>query len=126
MGLITKEVEVELSGTNIKRLEDLGYEIPRYEDSKGRINVKKGTKIMVKVEDLPNTSDVMVSVKCDECGKILENIEWRSYIKYIKKDGNYYCKYSKPPKNKRKIRKNYIRGLSFYDWCYANLPKEMA
>ena len=30
MGLLSTEVEVRLTGSNIKYYEDLGYEIPRY------------------------------------------------------------------------------------------------
>jgi len=125
--LITKEVEVELSGTNIEYFENKGYEIPRRVDKQGRENVKRGTKIKVKVEDLKDNSDALVSVQCDDSGEILENVEWKVYKYHVKENGEYY--YNKPHNNLfRKIRKKkYLgRGLSFYDWCYENLPKEMA
>ena len=51
MGLISKEIEISLSNNNIKHYEDLGYKIPRYKDRWGNLRVKRGTKIIVKVED---------------------------------------------------------------------------
>ena len=123
--LISKEVEVELSGTNIEYFENKGYFIPRRVDKQGRTNVKRGTKIIVKVEDLKDNSDVLVSVQCDDNGEILENVEWKVYKYHVKEDGKYYYK---PHNNSsRKISKKYLgRGLSFYDWCYKYLPKYMA
>jgi len=93
MGLITKEVEVKLSNKIIKHYEDLGYEIPRYfNKNNNKYMVKRGTKILVKTEHLTDGSDIKVDVKCDHCGKTLENILWTNYKNYIKDDGKYYCK----------------------------------
>ena len=73
--LETKEIEVILSGSNIRHYEDLNYEIPRIKDDHYRLIVPKGTKIIVKVKDLPKGSNIMVDVKCDYCGKqFLRNI----------------------------------------------------
>ena len=68
MGLITKEVEVRVDGSNIKYYEDLGYKIPRYYNkSAGRYLIKKGTTITVKIEDLHRGSCIKVDVECDRC-----------------------------------------------------------
>jgi hypothetical protein len=67
--LLTKEVEVNLSSKVITHYENKGYFIPKYKDESGAIRVKTGTKIIVKVDDLPRTSLVEVEVKCDYCGK---------------------------------------------------------
>ena len=76
MGLISTEVLVGLGGPNAKRFEDLGYKIPRYyNENSYRMMVKKGTKILVNVGDLPNCSNAFVAVKCDCCKTIYENIE---------------------------------------------------
>ena len=91
MGLITKEVKVELNNRNIKYYESLGYEIPRYKDASRRISVKRGTKIVVKTKDLPNGSNAYVDVKCDNCDEILKNIRWNDYTKQVKPDNKYYC-----------------------------------
>ena len=72
MSLISKEVEITLSGNNIEHYRNLGYEIPTYKNKWGRIVVHRDTKIKVKVEDLTEGSNVKVKLKCDntECEKI--------------------------------------------------------
>ena len=53
MGLLSTEVEVRLTGSNIKYYEDLGYEIPRYfNKNNNKYMVKRGTTILVKIKDL--------------------------------------------------------------------------
>ena len=124
--LITKEVLVTLSGENIKWFENKGYEIPRRVDKQGRINVKKGTKLLVKVEDLSDNSDELVNVQCDISGEIFENIKWKSYLSNIKSNqGKYIYKDTSYNSRSGKIRSP-IKCLSFYDWCYENLSKEDA
>lgn len=89
MGLITKEVEVKLNGSNIKHFENLGYAIPRRNDGNGRISVRKGTTIIVKTSDLKPNSHCSVEVECDCCGKTF-NVRYVDYTTYNHK-GNYYC-----------------------------------
>lgn len=68
--LISKEVEVVLNSTAIKYYENLGYEIPRYYNKDNRkMMVKKDTRIKVKIKDLPLQSNLLVTLKCDYCGK---------------------------------------------------------
>ncbi|WP_455793600.1 HNH endonuclease [Clostridium butyricum] len=88
MGLISKEVEVTLNSMNIKYYEDLGYEIPRRRNN-GRLSTPRGTKILVKVEDLPKCSNIRVKVKCDCCNKEYDII----YQEYSKQNHNkkIYC-----------------------------------
>ena len=91
MGLLSTEVEVRLNPQNIEYYENLGYIIPRYYNEKNRkYMVKKGTTIVVKIEDLPKCSNVMVDLTCDYCGKELT----RSYQDYNKRkhNGKCYCK----------------------------------
>ena len=56
--ILDEYVKVILNSSNIKHFENLGYEIPRYKDKKGRMRVKLGTEIIVKVSDL--TSGLIV------------------------------------------------------------------
>ena len=116
--LITKEVEIELNPSNIKYFEDLGIKIPRMIDSKGRYKVKKGTKIIVNVENLSDGSNALVDIECDGCGENLKNIKWVNYKKYAQNDGKYYCN--------KCATNGYKKWVSFYDWCYENLSKEEA
>lgn len=57
MGLITKEVEILLTN-NVKYYEDLGYKIPREKNKQGKLTVPIGSKILVKINDLPFLSIV--------------------------------------------------------------------
>ena len=64
MGLLSTEVEVRLTGSNIKYYEDLGYEIPRYfNKNNNKYMVKRGTTILVKIKDLKidlNYTDLII------------------------------------------------------------------
>jgi len=128
MGLITEEVEVQLNSNNIKWYEEKGYEIPRNVDKNKILRIKKGTKIKVKTNDLPNYSSTLVDIKCDNCGKILIKIKWEKYVKYSKDDGKYYCQKcaSKLFAGENGRITKLKNGTSFYDWCYNNLPKKEA
>jgi len=112
LGLITKEVEVELNSRNIKWYKNLEYEIPKRLDTQNRLRVKKGTIIIVKVEDLHKGSHAKVDVECDCCGKELKNIPCKNYLKCVKEDGKYYC-------NKCDVNGN-NKWLSFKEWCLNN------
>ena len=91
MGLLTKEVKVNLTSRNIAYYEKLGYEIPRYYDVTGnKYKVKRGTTIFVNVSDLPQNSMWKVKIECDNCHSII-NQPFESYNKYKKENGLYYC-----------------------------------
>ena len=128
--LITKEVEVKL-GRNIKWYEKKGYYIPRYKDEKGRIVIKKGTSIKVRVEDLPKGSCEYVKVSCDckDCTTpIIKPIKWCDYLKSVREDGKYYCRkcalnlYGMSNRNKNKLKNG---EKSFYDWCIKNNKQDV-
>ena len=91
MGLLSTEVEVRLTGSNIKYYEDLGYEIPRYfNKNNNKYMVKRGTTILVKIKDLSKGSNILVDLSCDNCGK---DLKW-TYNDYNNRnhDGKCYCK----------------------------------
>lgn len=77
MGLITKEVEIEISNYNHKRYD----KIPHVKIS--------DNKIKIKIEDLSKGSSRKVKVKCDICGKEYP----LSYYAYVKHNHNglIYC-----------------------------------
>jgi very-short-patch-repair endonuclease len=122
MGVITKEILVNLNSNRVKYFDNLGYLIPRTKNKQGRMTVLKGTKILIKVEDLPVNSTEKVDVECDGCRKILEDIVWQSYKKYVKEDGKYYCVtcannlYSRKNATLTKLKKS----KSFEQWCIEN------
>jgi len=119
MGLITKEVEIGLNGTNVSYLENLGYYIPRRENN----TIPQKTKIIVKVEDLKDNSKALVNAKCDSCGcNSNKDISWRSYKKSLDKYGGYYCHkcimelYGRDKISKMKLK----NSKSFETWCIDN------
>jgi hypothetical protein len=69
MSIKEEFVEIVLNPRNIKHYENLGYYIPRETNKYGNLTVKKGTKILVKVSDLPKGSGVKITAICEKCGK---------------------------------------------------------
>jgi len=104
--LISKTVMVKW-GTNKKWYIDKGF-----------LFTKIGNEFEVNVEDLSDGSSVRVNIECDGCREILEGIRWIDYNKSVHKDGKYYC---------FECKNSHHRGrISFYEWCYNNLPKDVA
>lgn len=89
MGLISEYTEVGLCSKNISYYENLGYEIPRVKSNKGMV-VSHGTKINVKVSDLPYASHTKVKICCDCCGEVIDVI-YNNYCNH-NHNGLYYCK----------------------------------
>ena len=121
MGLISKTVEITLNARNCKYYEDLGYKIPRELDSKGRLRVPRGTKILVKVEDLSKGSHVRVECKCDYCGEKL-NWEYKAYNVQVHEKGETYCqKCGNALLGIKKTKETRLKnGKSLYFWCIEN------
>lgn len=91
MGLITKEVEVKISGLNYQWYVDRGYTFEK--EYFTRSDGKPGAKfkpIIVKVEDLKPNSRIYVDVVCDKCGDT-KSIQYASYTQAINRSGEYYC-----------------------------------
>lgn len=127
MALITEEVEVDISGRIQKWYIDKGYHIPKVENNIGLYTVPKGTKILVNVKDLPNSSNVYVKYKCDNCDSISDNIKWQDYKRQVHKDEKTYCNLCANKlygwKN-RKI-KHLSNGTTFDQWCIDNDEKHI-
>lgn len=90
MGLLTKEIEIPLTSKNIDHYEKLGYEIPRYYNKDSCTwRVKRGTTLLVKIEDVPTFSHINVDLECDCCNKHYPSL----YSNYSKRNhnGKTYC-----------------------------------
>ncbi len=87
MPLLQDRVEIILTSNIIKYYEDLGYEIPRRKDSRGRMKVPEGTKLIVRIEDLPKGSGISIYMSCDNCGKEFYRV-WRDHKFY---NNQVYC-----------------------------------
>jgi very-short-patch-repair endonuclease len=99
--LLTKEVEIILH-KNINHYKNLGYDIDSLEtkDNKGRMRIKKGTILKIKVEHLMPNSKSLVEVLCDYCKKEVLFKPYGAYKKQrsiIEKDccNNIDCKKQK-------------------------------
>lgn len=76
--LLTKEVKIKLNSKTIKWYWSLGYS--------GTTN----EIINVSIEHLKTTSHYKIECKCDFCDKHTI-LAYKSYVKFINYDGNYYC-----------------------------------
>lgn len=109
MGLLSTEVEVRLDGVNIKHFEKLGYDIPKYCDKEHKkYRVKKGTTIMVKVEDLLPRSRVKIDVECDACHNKKDILYCAYHSRKNSESDKYYCEHC--------AAKIYISGESNHFW----------
>lgn len=120
MTILEKDIKINLI-KNHSHYEDLGYEVPRIKDNKGRMVVKKGTILIVKIKDLPLNSTVKLMVICDVCGMIEQNKSYSSIVKSRKdnKDLCYSCKRSEIGKN----RMNNVKYEKSLEWYAINNNK---
>lgn len=92
MSILEKEVWVNASSKMIDYYEKLGYEISRKINKWGKLTVPKGSKILIKVEDLPDGSNIKLTKVCDECGISTQNQKYNSILKSRKNgDGKDRC-----------------------------------
>lgn len=115
--LIQSKVEMTCSGSNKRYLESLGYQLPYTKDNRGRIGIKKGTKILVDLKDVPKYSNIRVKYKCDICGGVFEtpyySIFTRESSEYLK-TGKTYCIRCAAKLKKGEKNPQYIHGCSRY------------
>lgn len=118
--LITHEVEVGTGGINKNYYKQLGYEIPEIKDNHYRWITPKGTKITVRVNDLPNNSATKIIYSCDKCKKELE-IRWVDYLSH-KHEDKYYCMNcaNKLFGQYKRLKDKLKNGDSFEQWCIEN------
>ena len=103
--IVDKYIEVSV-GKNRTKYEQLGYEIPTYVDGNGRVSVKRGTKIKIKIEDLPKESHEKINAVCDCCGKETY-VTYQSYNKSVDNYGEYACSKCRTVHVKKTINEKY-------------------
>ncbi len=115
--LITKEVQIPLNNTNIAYYRDKGL----HQLTNKEIH-EKHIVIMVPVEHLPKGAGARVDCECDNCGKLLKNLQWNNYTKTVKDDGktycNHCCKSLYSSENMRLTKLN--KGISLHECCLEN------
>jgi len=105
--IITKKVSIILNPSNISYYENLGYYIPRYINSRHRTQIKRGTKILVKVKDLQKKCSANILCKCDNCDN--KNLVVYRNLRYL--NGKYLChKCAMNSENCKKQLRKYVTG----------------
>jgi hypothetical protein len=107
---------------NAKYYEKLGYVIPKYKDKRQRMKIKRGTKILVKVEDLSSGSNVKLTKICDDCGEYCLGIKYgQIMISRNLTDGNDRCEKcgSIYAGNNQKENVEYERSLEYFAKTYG-------
>lgn len=112
--LLTKELEILINYKNVQWYESKGYIIPRYWSKKHKkMLIKRGTKIVVNIEDLTKGSHAKVKVSCDYCGKVKE-ISYKDYLKNHDKEFGDCCIKCRPIKYENTMLKKYgVKNSSF-------------
>jgi len=107
-------VNMAINPENIKRLEDLGYEIPRYYNQENKkMTYKRGTTILISVENLLPGSPCLIDIACDYCGKE-KTLKYKDYYnslnsnEFVKK---YCCKNCDGIKKKEINKIKFDKGL---------------
>ena len=107
MPILTKEVEVKVNANTVKYYKSLGYEIPMKKASKttrkttGKDYVYDiGKVFMVKVEDLPLSSNVVIDYLCDYCLEEVMSMRYADLTNGIKDINKMACKKCYPQKVK--------------------------
>jgi len=98
-----------------------GNKTKKHYESKGYVFTKRGNEFEAKIEDLTLGAHVLIKVKCDECGELL-NIAWQNYQKFIKVDGKYYCSNCSRKLNgtRKMVETKLLKSNSLEQWCNEN------
>lgn len=105
MGILTKEVEVRPTGKMIQYYKDKGYD------------AKYCQPLVVKIDDLPRKSFVVVQALCDMCKEKIMHIRYADYNKSIDNTGSYVCRtcsyIKKEQTNISRYGNNYVKTEEF-------------
>ncbi|GGI12591.1 zinc-ribbon domain-containing protein [Gottfriedia solisilvae] len=93
MSILEEKIWVTLSSNTFEHYENLGYRIPRtFDGSKNKMVIRKGTKILVLINDLPKFSQKKLTKVCDECGKKTKNLPYfKIHLSRERGDGKDRC-----------------------------------
>jgi len=67
--ILEKEIKIKLGPKNIEYYKNLGYVLPIGKDKRNRYRIEKEKGLLVKIEDLPISSNVKITVQCEDCGQ---------------------------------------------------------
>jgi hypothetical protein len=125
MGLITKEVEIKIGTKNTEYFKSLGYKMPIRKNKWGDWVIPRGSKIIVKIEDLLDNSKILVKIQCDHCHKIYD-AQWNVYKRYVRYNELYYCSSCAPKLGTDKMIKTKLeQSESFESWCIKHNKQDI-
>lgn len=123
MAILEEEVWVTLANRTIKYYEDKGYNMPKYIDSRNRLSVKQGTKILVKISDLPRQSATKVTKICDDCGMHSPNQPYNAII-ISRENGDGKDRCHKCGQNKSSAIRRNVEYQRTLEYCAKRDGKE--
>lgn len=94
--ILSKKVKLTWNPNNKKWYENKGY-----------IWTKKGEEFEVNVEDLNSGSRAEIEVLCDYCQTKTNKLQYKEYLRRLKKHDKYCCSNCIPQKNKETYLKKY-------------------
>ena len=92
--IITREISIKITESNLQYYEDLGYDVSISEI------------LLIPVELMSRGSHYKIKCKCDTCS-IEKDVIFKNYVKYDNKWGEYLCRKCSEKKRKETLQKNY-------------------
>lgn len=92
--ILTREVEIKITESNLQYYEDMGYD------------VSIGEILIIPTELMSKGSHYKIECKCDSCG-IEKNVIFKNYVKYDNNWGEYYCRKCSEVKRKKTLQKTH-------------------
>jgi hypothetical protein len=92
--IITREISIKITESNLQYYEDLGYDVSISEI------------LLIPVELMSKGSHYKIKCKCDTCS-IEKDVIFKNYLKYDNKWGEYLCRKCSEKKRKETLQKNY-------------------
>jgi hypothetical protein len=92
--ILTREIDIKITESNLSYYENLGYDI------------FIGEYIKIPIELLSKGSHYKIKCKCDSCG-VEKDVIFKNYIKYDNKWGEYFCRKCSEYKRKKTLNKKF-------------------
>jgi late competence protein required for DNA uptake (superfamily II DNA/RNA helicase) len=92
--ILSREIEIKITESNISYYENLGYDI------------LPGEWLLIPIDILSSGSHHKIKCKCDSCG-IEKDVIFKNYVKYYNNWGEYFCRKCSEIKRKQTLQKTY-------------------
>lgn len=114
MSIAEKEILVKLNGTTVKYFKNLGYDIPKNINKRDKLVYDFSKRILVKVEDLQEKSNMILTKICDGCG-VSKKMPYATILMH-RQNGKDFCVRCGTSYAKQIIKENitYERSLEYF------------